>query len=453
MSNSLNPVFGEWYTDKQLGTGTDGKVFSIYRVKPDGTKETSILKIIRLGENRNERKLLSPNMNADFNSEKEDEKFDSIIKDIKRNINTVRKLDGGKRFVKYEDFELRTASDGKGKLILIRLEEMKSLSQLLDEFSFTLEETVRLGISICRSLMKCRTFNYIYPNLKPENILFDRNGICKLGDFGSFSCLEPSKTAIAYKRTQYYMAPEFIKTGNVNCTVDTYSLGLILYMLSNRGRLPFTEPYPQKLTVNSLNEATVKRVAGDKFTKPALCSDELWRIISKACSYNVNDRYFTPDQMHSDLKSVLYNKPFETPQYSDVYSARNEADDSSTEVLIPTLEETSAPSMSDLPLESEWIAPDLKNEIQIPNATPIYKRPKAKKSPTNYAKLPEIKKPKKKDIDSIKRLIIIAAVTLLLIILFVVSLSMRLSGDNEDTITTLMCFAVNNYYGNFTLLI
>ena len=55
MSNSLNPVFGEWYTDKQIGSGTDGKVFSIYRIRPDGVRENSILKIIRLGENRNER--------------------------------------------------------------------------------------------------------------------------------------------------------------------------------------------------------------------------------------------------------------------------------------------------------------------------------------------------------------------------------------------------------------
>ena len=31
MSNSLNPVFGQWYTERQLGSGTDGKVFSIYK--------------------------------------------------------------------------------------------------------------------------------------------------------------------------------------------------------------------------------------------------------------------------------------------------------------------------------------------------------------------------------------------------------------------------------------
>ena len=55
MSNSLNPVFGQWYTDRQLGNGTDGKVFSIYRENINKEKEYSILKIIRLGENRNER--------------------------------------------------------------------------------------------------------------------------------------------------------------------------------------------------------------------------------------------------------------------------------------------------------------------------------------------------------------------------------------------------------------
>ena len=303
MSNSLNPVFGEWYTDKQIGSGTDGKVFSIYRIRPDGVRENSILKIIRLGENRNER--VFTNTETDSASGLN---YDDIIRKIKRNIITVKKLDKGRHIVNYEALEVRDASDNKGKLILIKLQEMRSLSQLLDEFSFTYEETVRLGISICRGLIKCREFNYTYPNLKPENVLFDRNGMCKLGDLGSFSCLEPSKSSVAYKRTQYYMAPEFIKTGKVSKSADTYSLGLILYMLTNRGRLPFVEPYPQKLTVNSFNEATAKRVRGEMFEKPVLCSDKLWQIISKACAYNPNERYPSPNELYADLKRLLMMK-------------------------------------------------------------------------------------------------------------------------------------------------
>ena len=172
MSNSLNPVFGDWYTDKQIGSGTDGKVFSIYRVRPDGSKETSILKIIRLGENRNERKFFSADDSSDNYSALN---YEEIIRKIKRNIITVKKLDMGKNIVNYEALEVRDASDNKGQLLLIKLQEMRSLSQLLEEFSFTYEETVRMGLSVCKGLAKCRQFNYTYPNLKPENILFDRS--------------------------------------------------------------------------------------------------------------------------------------------------------------------------------------------------------------------------------------------------------------------------------------
>ncbi|MBQ3137149.1 MAG: protein kinase [Clostridia bacterium] len=450
MSNSLNPVFGEWYTDKQIGTGTDGKVFSIYREKYDGTKEKSILKIIRLGENRNERKTFNLNENEDVYEEEYDGEYEKIIRSIKKNIRSVRKSDDGKYFVRYEDLELRKASDGKGKLILIKLEECRSLTDILKELSFTLEETMRLGINICNSLIKCRSFGYIYPNLKPENILFDRSGRCKLGDFGTFSCLEPSKTSIAYKRTQYFMAPEVIRTGNVNCTVDTYSLGLILYMLTNRNRLPFMEPYPQNVTINSYNTATQMRVSGNEISRPALASDELWKIIRKACAFNINERYFTPNQMLSDLKNALANKPFEEAVYDEVYSVADiDTENSGEEIIIPEIEQTAEET-------KEEVTPvlSLKEEITIPEISPIYKNeaPKKKKRAVRYPQLPEIKKKKTGDIDAIKRMMIIAAVGLVLLILLIASLVMKISdGSPESTavmINDILVFA-ENYGGVF----
>ncbi len=450
MSNSLNPVFGDWYTDKQIGSGTDGKVFSIYRVRPDGSKETSILKIIRLGENRNERKFFSADDSSDNYSALN---YEEIIRKIKRNIITVKKLDMGKNIVNYEALEVRDASDNKGQLLLIKLQEMRSLSQLLEEFSFTYEETVRMGLSVCKGLAKCRQFNYTYPNLKPENILFDRNGMCKLGDLGSFSCLEPSKTSIAFKRTQYYMAPEFIKTGKVSKTADIYSLGLVLYMLTNRGRLPFVEPYPQKLTVNSFNEATVKRVAAEKFSKPVLCSDKLWKIIQKACAYNPNERYQSPSEMYADLKRLLLTTDFDENVQYDVYSERIDGDEADAEVMVPTFEEGGYDPLAE-EFGDEWIAPDLKTEIKIPDWIPMYKRQKEKRKTASYEKLPEIKKRKpvpKKKIESLKELITVALIALVLLILFITCIVMRFSG-NEQTLTTLTCMLEENIF-NLSLLI
>lgn len=439
MSNSLNPVFGDWYTDRQIGTGTDGKVFSIYREKYDGTRETSILKIIRLGENRNERKVFDLNEQTEKEETSGDE-YEKVINTIKKNIRSIMKEDGGKHFVKYEDVELRKASDGKGRLILIKLEEAKSLTEILKELSFTLEESLRLGINICNALIKCRTFGYIYPNLKPENILFDKDGRCKLGDFGTFSCLEMSKTAVAYKRTQYYMAPEVIRTGNVNCTVDTYSLGLILYMLTNRNRLPFAPTYPEAVTVNSLNTATQMRVQGVTLERPALASDELWKIISKACSYNINERYFTPNQMLSDLKNALANKPFEEAVYDEVYSVApiDEEYEIEEAVIVPEYESQGEEENA----EEVTPAVSLKEEITIPKISPVYqKTPKAKqgKKAVKYASLPEIRKPKPRQSADVKKMIIVTVVALLLVILLLVSLVMKASAMSLSQESITLC--------------
>lgn len=438
MSNSLNPVFGEWYTEKQLGSGTDGKVFSIYREKYDGTKERSVLKIIRLGENRGDIKTFDPNENIII--ENEEEYYSTIISGITDNVKAVMQSDNGKYIVRYEDFELRKASDGKGRLVLLKLEEMRSLADLLKEFSFTLEETLRLGISVCKSLIKCRSFGgYIYPNLKPENILFDRNGICKLGDLGTFSLLEPAKTSVAYKRTQYYMAPEIIRTGRMNSTADTYALGLVLYMLSNRGRLPFSEPYPEKVTINSLNEGVQKRAAGEKLPEPQLASDDLKKIIAKACAFKPNERYFTPEQMLSDLTNALNNKPFEEAQYNDVYSVTPQLYDLPEDVLIPDVEEIEkAP-------ETETQVVSLKQEIKIPEIIPTYKKETpAKKKIINYEKLPEIKRKKKHNREMESKILKLLIITVLLFVLMVTSIALHTKGDDE-TIQSIAA-VVNNYY-------
>ncbi|MBQ7861908.1 MAG: protein kinase [Clostridia bacterium] len=432
MSNSLNPVFGEWYVGRQLGNGTDGKAFTIYKEKYDGTRETFVMKILRLGENRNERKTF----NLDGALEEEiQEGFDKIIAKIIKNIETVKKADNGKFFIKYENLELRNASDGKGKLILIKLEEGKSLAEVLKGFSFTLEETYRLGINICQALQKCRSFGYIYPNLKPENILFDRDGRCKIGDFGSFSCLEPAKTSISYKRTQYYMAPEFIKTGNINCTCDTYSLGLILYMLTNRGRLPFTEPYPQNETINSLNESVIRRQKGEELPKPALASESLWRIIRKACAFKPNDRYFTPEQMLSDLKNALNNQPFEEAKFEDVYSTSQPEDAEDESVVIPEVEKDIAK------VEEEIDVISIKEEIQIPELPVFNHKINTARSITandkKFEKLVDTKPNARFDFRGLKKVVMSALIATCLVLLFIVSAVLNVSAVfAEDVVFT-----------------
>ena len=448
MPQSFDPVFEQWYTENQLGSGTDGKVYSIVRKNADGSAKRSVLKMIRLGENRSEKKSFNTIVEKDEAGDSEESYYETIIKNITDNIAVIQRVDNGKRFVKYEEWETRRTSDGKGYAVLIRLERARSLTDLLSELSFTLDETLRIGVSICRSLVRCRDFGYIYPNLKPENILFDEKGICKLGDFGSFSCLEPSKTSLAFKRTQYYMAPEFIRTGNVNGTVDTYSLGLVLYSLINRGRLPFTEKYPEKVTVSSLDLSMQKRLDGEELPEPALCDEPLFRIIKKACAYKVEERYLSPKQMLADLKNALEKKPFEETVYEDIYSVSSEGKEPFRTPSEPE------PQQKNEQTEKPPKAVSLREEIQIPDVTPMDYAGKEvkprKKRPSNFEALPAARK-KETDASSVRKLIILALIALVLLVLFIASVAMKMKGDSGTTISQVMNGASNTLmiYGGY----
>ena len=434
MSHSFDPVFSDWYTKKCIGNGTDGRVYTIEKKTADGKIRRSVLKTIRVSPNRNENK--NYNSITDSFSRWKMEDVDKAIDDITSNIETIKGVDGGKHFVRYLDWEVRNTSDNKGKIILIRLEEMRSLTNLLDNFAFTLEETTKLGISICKSLCRCRDFGYIYPNLKPENILFNRKGLCKLGDFGSFSCLEPAKSSVAFKRTEYYMAPEFIKTGKINGTCDTYSLGLVLYMLLNRGRLPFTEMWPQEVTINGLNRSKENRMSGLPLPRPATADDALYRIISKACAFRVEDRYLSPKQMLSDLTSALNNEPIEETQFDEIYSSDFNIKSEKTVNNEPykdvnvTDEKRAVYDQYKSAKDPLRPAVKLHEEIAIPNIYPsdygTDNKKRQRKRPVSCTPI-QVGKPKKKDNGNIKTILAMITAIAAVLVLLIVSLTLRAS--------------------------
>ena len=80
----------------------------------------------------------------------------------------------------------------------------------------------------------------IYRDLKSSNVLLDNNDNIKLIDFGISKILDVylkyTKTCIG---TPYYMSPEVLSNVHYNYKVDIWSLGVLLYEMTQR-RLPFT---------------------------------------------------------------------------------------------------------------------------------------------------------------------------------------------------------------------
>ena len=120
-------------------------------------------------------------------------------------------------------------------------------------------------------------------DIKPENIMIADYGEVKLIDFGLSKRTEPNKNMKSMAGTPNYVAPEVLN-GDYNAKCDTWSLGVILYMLMC-GYLPFDEENDKELF------ASIKKgrfyFNHVEFKK---CSKEVIDLITKLLEVDVNKR-------------------------------------------------------------------------------------------------------------------------------------------------------------------
>ena len=192
----------------------------------------------------------------------------------------------------------------------------KTLKELLSEGKrFSIEETIKIIIEVLGALSHAKSKGVIaHRDIKPGNIMIDKDGNVKLMDFGiaKFEGTQITQDTIMYTPT--YAAPEQIKGENVDIRTDLYSLGCTLYELLT-GRPPFLGTNAINISFKHIKE---QPQPPSNFNKEI--SKDLDNIVLKLLAKNPSDRYQTPEEVIKDLmkltsfKKLEKNKLSVTPQ-------------------------------------------------------------------------------------------------------------------------------------------
>ena len=302
-----------WNITRLLGAGSYGKVFEIERSE-FGQTYRAALKVITVPQSSAEvRSVISEGMSVS----QAEAYFHGIVEELMHEFSIMFKLKGTANVVSCEDLRVLEHPDGIGWDILIRMELLHPLLPYVYQHPMARRDIIRLGIDICKALELCQRYNIIHRDIKPENIFISDNGDYKLGDFGIARTIERTTSGLSKKGTYSYMAPEVYIGKKYGFSVDTYSLGLVLYRMLNKNRGPFLPQPPEAITYDNREQALARRVSGEPLPRPFYGEGRLGEIVLKACAFDPKDRYSSPQQLRQELEAILYTQTDAAVIYPD----------------------------------------------------------------------------------------------------------------------------------------
>lgn len=113
-------------------------------------------------------------------------------------------------------------------------------------------------VGVLLALQKLHEAGVAYRDIKPENILLDKEGHVHLSDFGLVKTGLKSDTSRAYSfcGSPEYMPPEIVARKGHTLSADYYSLGALLFELVT-GLPPFYSRNPEKIYTATLKQKMV----------------------------------------------------------------------------------------------------------------------------------------------------------------------------------------------------
>ena len=304
---------------------------AVYLVRSNKSDQFYVLKHISVPESQRQvDALIFTGAAAD--AEAAQEYYQQVVSDYQSELEQMVALANSPNLDCFRSYEIKPKEDGVGFDVFLMSEYRSTLERYLAENAMTQSGAVNLALDLCSALQELRGAGLIHRDVMPANIYLNNQGHFMLGDLGIAKIEELKFCTMPEAMLSPYSAPElFDLMGNVNETIDIYAVGLILYRIYNGNHAPFED---EKTSAKSADRM---RITGQEMPAPMFADYEMAGIIQKACAFQPEDRYQTPDELKDALVDYMKrNQVGDTPITPPIVADETQIDpDASDEEIEP----------------------------------------------------------------------------------------------------------------------